>query len=72
VIASHDLSLVAELETQVALLSEDHRIEGLGGSDDILNNEELLLKANLIHEHLHFHGDKAHKHRHSHYSYHKH
>jgi len=72
VIATHDLSLVAELETQVALLSEDHRIEGLGGSDDILNNEELLLKANLIHEHLHFHGNKAHKHRHSHYFFHKH
>ena len=72
IIATHDLSLVAELETKVALLSEEHRIEKIGGSDDILNNEELLLKANLIHEHLHFHGDKAHKHRHSHYSYHKH
>lgn len=72
VIATHDLSLVAELETKVALLSEEHKIEKVGGSDDILNDEELLLKANLIHEHLHFHGDKSHKHRHSHYFFHKH
>lgn len=72
VIATHDLSLVAELETQVALLSEEHRIEKTGGSDDILNDEDLLLKASLIHEHLHFHGDKPHKHRHSHYFFHKH
>jgi cobalt/nickel transport system ATP-binding protein len=72
IIATHDLSLVAELETRVALLSEEHRIEKIGSSDDILNDEELLLKANLIHEHLHYHGKKAHKHRHSHYFFHKH
>jgi cobalt/nickel transport system ATP-binding protein len=72
VIATHDLSLIAELETKVALLSEEHRIEKVGSSDDILGDEDLLLKANLIHEHLHFHGEKAHKHRHSHYFFHKH
>ncbi len=72
VIATHDLSLVAELETKVALLSEEHRIEKIGGSDEILGDEDLLLKANLIHEHLHIHGEKAHKHRHSHYFFHKH
>jgi len=27
VIATHDLSLIAEMHAQVALLSEDHRIE---------------------------------------------
>jgi len=72
VIATHDLSLVAELETEVALLSEEHRIEKVGSSHDILGDEDLLLKANLIHEHLHFHGEKAHKHRHSHHFFHKH
>jgi cobalt/nickel transport system ATP-binding protein len=72
VITTHDLSLVAELETQVALLSEDHRIEKVGDCRDILKDEDLLLKTNLIHEHLHIHGSKVHKHRHSHYFFHKH
>lgn len=72
VLATHDLSLVAELETEVALLSEEHRIEKIGASDDILKDEDLLLKANLIHEHLHFHGTKQHRHLHSHYFFHKH
>jgi cobalt/nickel transport system ATP-binding protein len=72
IIATHDLSLVAELETSVALMSEEHRIEKIGSSDDILKDDELLLKANLIHEHLHLHGKTAHKHRHSHYFFHKH
>lgn len=72
VLATHDLSLVAELQTQVALLSEEHRIEKTGSSDDILKDDDLLLKANLIHEHMHFHGKKAHKHLHSHYFFHKH
>lgn len=72
IIATHDLSLVGELHAQVALMSEDHRLVKTGVSEDILNDEDLLLKANLIHEHLHFHGDKTHKHRHSHYFFHKH
>ena len=72
ILATHDLSLVAELETKVALLSEEHSVEKIGGADEILNDDDLLLKANLIHEHIHFHGKQAHKHRHSHYSSHKH
>jgi cobalt/nickel transport system ATP-binding protein len=72
VIATHDLSLVDELHARVALLSEEHRIEKIGASEDILKDEELLLKVNLIHEHIHYHGQASHKHRHSHYFFHKH
>lgn len=72
VIATHDLSLVDELHTKVALLSEEHRIEKTGFSEDILKDEDLLLKVNLIHEHIHYHGEATHKHRHSHYLFHKH
>lgn len=72
VIATHDLSLVDELHTMVALLSEEHRIERIGSSEDILRDEDLLLKVNLIHKHLHYHGQATHDHRHSHYSIHKH
>jgi cobalt/nickel transport system ATP-binding protein len=72
VIATHDLSLVDELHTKVALLSEEHKLEKIGASEDILKDEELLLKVNLIHEHIHYHGQAIHRHRHSHYLFHKH
>lgn len=72
VLTTHDLSLVSELRTEVALLSENHKIEKIGPADEILKDDDLLLRANLIHEHIHYHGDKAHKHKHSHYFFHKH
>jgi cobalt/nickel transport system ATP-binding protein len=72
VIATHDLSLVDELHASVALLSEEHRVEKIGPSEEILKDEELLLRVNLIHEHIHYHGQSAHKHRHSHYLFHRH
>jgi cobalt/nickel transport system ATP-binding protein len=72
VIATHDLSLVDELHANVALLSEEHRLEKIGAAEDILKDEELLLKVNLIHEHIHYHGQEIHKHRHSHFLFHKH
>jgi cobalt/nickel transport system ATP-binding protein len=71
-IATHDLSIVDELNARTALLSEGHTIEKIGASNEILKDEELLLKANLIHEHVHYHGKTPHKHRHSHYFSHKH
>jgi cobalt/nickel transport system ATP-binding protein len=72
VIATHDLSLVDELQTTVGVLSEDHRIEKTGNATEILKDEELLLRVNLIHEHIHRHGDIAHRHIHSHYLFHRH
>ncbi|MEJ2697642.1 MAG: ABC transporter ATP-binding protein [Candidatus Sulfobium sp.] len=72
VIATHDLSLVDELHADVALLSEEHRLEKTGPCEDILGDEDLLLRVNLIHEHVHHHGEAAHKHRHSHYPFHRH
>ncbi len=72
VVATHDLSLVQELEMRVAVLSEEHRIEKIGTHDEILNDQELLLKVNLIHEHLHYHGDRVHRHLHSHCFFHRH
>jgi cobalt/nickel transport system ATP-binding protein len=72
VIASHDLSLVDDLEMRVVLLSEAHRVERIGPSAEILADTNLLLRANLIHEHRHFHGTEEHRHRHGHYSFHRH
>ncbi len=72
VLATHDLSLVDELQATVGVLSEEHRMEKTGSAIDILKDEELLLRVNLIHEHIHRHGDVAHRHIHSHYLFHRH
>lgn len=72
VIATHDLSLVAELGATVAVLSEQHKVERVGHSADILADEELLLRVNLVHEHTHLHGETQHRHLHSHFSAHRH
>jgi len=72
VIATHDLSLISELQCRVAVLSEDHCLEKTGTADEILQDEDLLLKVNLIHEHVHYHGNQAHVHLHSHYLFHRH
>lgn len=73
IVATHDLSLVDELHAEVAVLSESHRVEQTGRAEEILKDEELLLRVNLIHEHLHMHGPSvSHAHRHSHYFFHKH
>jgi cobalt/nickel transport system ATP-binding protein len=72
IIGTHDLSLVDELRSNVAVLSEKHRLEKIGKAEDILDDEDLLLKVNLIHEHIHRHGEAVHKHIHSHYLFHRH
>lgn len=72
IIATHDLSLVAEMEMEVALLSEEHGVEKVANCDEILSDAELLLRTNLIHEHRHRHGSQVHRHSHAHFFYHKH
>jgi cobalt/nickel transport system ATP-binding protein len=72
VIATHDLSLVDELQATVGVLSEEHLLEKTGSAIDILKDENLLLRVNLIHEHIHRHGDTTHRHIHSHYLFHRH
>ncbi|HVN96573.1 MAG TPA: ABC transporter ATP-binding protein [Syntrophorhabdaceae bacterium] len=71
-VSTHDLTLVDELQPTVGVLSEEHTIERVGAADAILGDEDLLLRVNLIHEHMHYHGVLAHAHRHSHYLYHRH
>jgi cobalt/nickel transport system ATP-binding protein len=72
VIATHDLALIDDLKPRVVVLSEEHSIEASGNASDILQNTELLVKVNLIHEHRHRHDKETHKHPHSHYFFHKH
>ncbi|MGQ9746052.1 MAG: energy-coupling factor ABC transporter ATP-binding protein, partial [Dissulfurimicrobium sp.] len=72
IISTHDLSLVNELNARIVLLSEEHKIEKIGTAEDILKDQELLSKVNLVHKHIHYHGEIMHRHIHSHYLFHKH
>ncbi|MSR83422.1 MAG: ABC transporter ATP-binding protein [Candidatus Latescibacteria bacterium] len=52
VISTHDLALVEAIQPRVAVLSEEHRLERIGAADEILLDEELLLRVNLIYRPL--------------------
>ncbi|MCS7050898.1 MAG: energy-coupling factor ABC transporter ATP-binding protein [Thermomicrobium sp.] len=67
VIATHELDLAATLATRVVVFGErEHRPIADGPPDRILDDRDLLLAANLVHEHLHWHGPIAHSHPHWH------
>jgi cobalt/nickel transport system ATP-binding protein len=72
VTATHDLSIVDEIAERILILDEDHRLVADGPGDEILRDQELLLKANLIHEHYHHHNGVVHRHLHSHVIGHRH
>ncbi len=63
--ATHELDIVPIIARRVIVLGEERRIMGDGTPDEILANKELLVKANLIHEHWHAHGEVAHSHAHA-------
>jgi cobalt/nickel transport system ATP-binding protein len=67
--ATHDLSIAGDIAERAVVLSEDNTIAADGMFHDIIANNELLLKVNLIHEHAHRHGGKAHMHRHGHFGH---
>jgi cobalt/nickel transport system ATP-binding protein len=72
IFTTHQLDLIEHLQPKVAVLSDDHTIRKTGTASEILNDEELLISVNLIHEHIHKHGKEEHRHYHSHYVFHKH
>ncbi len=72
VTATHDLSVVDEIAERVIILDEDHRIAADGSTSAVLQNLELLLQANLVHEHYHHHDGVVHRHLHSHVIGHQH
>ena len=64
VTATHELDIVPLIADRVIVLGEDRRILADGDPTAILADRELLLRANLIHEHLHEHGTTRHNHDH--------
>jgi cobalt/nickel transport system ATP-binding protein len=64
--ATHDLELASETSEHCVILDESHRLVGSGRTEELLDDTELLLGANLIHEHQHRHGLTFHSHPHAH------
>ncbi len=72
IIATHDLKIVEKISDRVVVMSEDHTIAAEGVTSEILADRQLLLKVNLIHEHIHCHDGEVHNHPHGHFSKHEH
>lgn len=64
VLATHDLNLLEAVCTRALVLGEDHRVLAEGTPEEILGDRALLLRANLVHDHLHAHARVLHGHRH--------
>lgn len=64
--ATHDLSIVHEIADRAYVLGEDHRLLAEGHPDQILSDQALLIRANLVHIHSHRHEGERHSHLHAH------
>jgi cobalt/nickel transport system ATP-binding protein len=64
VVATHELDIVPLIADRAVVLSEQGRVVADGTPADILGDIDLLVRANLIHEHLHRHGAVRHSHAH--------
>lgn len=63
--ATHQLDLVEEL-ADIVYVMESGSIVATGTPAEILGNTDLLIQANLIHDHRHRHGTTTHRHPHLH------
>jgi cobalt/nickel transport system ATP-binding protein len=64
IVATHELDIVPLIADRVVVLSEQGRVVADGTPAAVLADRDLLVSANLIHEHLHEHGVVAHSHPH--------
>jgi cobalt/nickel transport system ATP-binding protein len=63
--ATHQLDIVEDI-ADVVYVMQQGTIVGSGTPSEVLNNYELLLRANLVHAHKHTHGRIVHSHPHLH------
>jgi cobalt/nickel transport system ATP-binding protein len=64
--ATQDLHIVPEIADKIYILDENKTIACSGDWKDILSNQQLLMKYNLLHIHKHRHQDAWHTHPHEH------
>ena len=70
--ATHDLSILEDIADQAYVMDERHSIVSQGPPKEVLNDLDLLLRVNLIHDHVHSHGNLFHSHSHFHFFTHHH
>ncbi len=70
--ATHDLSILEEIADRAVVMEENHTIVADRPPAEILDDLDLLLRVNLIHEHVHSHPDLVHSHGHLHFFTHRH
>jgi cobalt/nickel transport system ATP-binding protein len=68
IVATHNLSLASELGERCLVMGEDHTLVHDGDVLALRRDQEVLLRANLVHTHRHRHraGQVEHRHYHSH------
>ena len=70
--ATHDLDIVEQISTRAIVVGEDHTIHVDCDCASVMSNLDLLMSANLIHQHMHRHGKLLHEHLHAHSKEHDH
>ncbi len=65
VTATHQLEIVEDIADRVVVL-EEGKVLASGTPSEILSDQELLLRGNLVHAHQHSHGPVTHSHPHIH------
>lgn len=70
--ATHDLEIIEQISNRAVVMGEDHGIKVDGSTVNVLDDMALLLRVNLIHEHMHIHGKTVHEHLHAHGEKHEH
>ena len=64
VTTTHELDIVPVIADRVVVLGEDRKVLADGKPGEILADHDLLVRANLIHTHLHAHEGELHDHGH--------
>lgn len=62
--ATHDLGIIEDISNRTIVIGENHRILLEGKPWDVIDDTDSLLKANLIHRHIHRHSWYMHEHSH--------
>jgi cobalt/nickel transport system ATP-binding protein len=65
-VTTHNLTLAAELGERTMVLSEQHELIYEGQLDLLLQDQDKLIEANLLHVHRHMHDGIEHRHYHTH------
>ncbi len=70
IVSTHNLHLLPEIADRAIILSEEHTLLADMPVQQILSDTHTLVRAGLLHEHLHAHGDTVHSHLHGHEHHH--